>query len=105
MPGLVPSVMTWSGHRGPGLLCRAKADPFRDVSDDGWVDVLCREVFRRSRRAGAGKEQVVVGGVNPEGDLRLLGQAGSPAGEVVVLRDLIVAPTLQEQHRFAQRGG
>ncbi len=67
------------------------ADPVGDIGDDGWIDILGGSVLERGGRTGSGEELVVVGLVDPDGDVVAVTEAVLPAGEVVGDGDLIVA--------------
>jgi hypothetical protein len=67
--------------------------------DDGWVDVLCRLVVARCRRAGAGVEHVVVVVVDADGHVRSPGEAGLASCEVLGGGDLVVTAAVQDRGR------
>src|ERR1700754_3199195 len=82
-----------------------RCQPLRDVRDHGPVDVLRRFVFRGRGGTCAGKEQVVVGVVDADRDIRSVSEARLPSGEIVLDGHLIVAATLEYEHRPVQRRG
>ena len=80
-----------------------RRQPVGDVGNHGWIDMLRRFVFRRCGWTSARKEEMVVGVVDTDRDIGSLTEARLPPGEIVLDSHLIVAATLEDEHRFAQR--
>ena len=56
------------------------------------------------RRPAPDEEKMVVCRVSPDGHIELPGEATHPCGQVSFHRDLVIAPTLENEHGLVQRG-
>src|SRR5690242_16122020 len=83
----------------PSIRCQ----PRGDIGDNGWVNVLCRFVFRGRGWTRAGEEEMVVGVVDTDRDIGALTDARLPSREIILDRHLTVAATLEDEHWSIQR--